>query len=150
MKKQVITIATIFMSILLLAMLFVAISPANIPEPQKNDFNEISNQPITFTTLGNTVTFTTSQIPQLSKILEFADIRAMSAEMYYNSDTIITIGGIDKYKFKYHYTIVDHNTKFHGITVLDTIDNHEVYIGRYNRFTEDLTTFRELFTDTTK
>jgi hypothetical protein len=150
MKRQVIIIATIFASILLLAIIFVAVSPANILEPQKNNFKEVQNQPIIFTTLGNTVTFTASQIPQLSKILEFGDIRAMSAEMYYNSDTVITIGEINKYKFNYHYTIVDYNTKFHGITVLDTIDSGEVYISKYNRFTDNLTMFRELFTDTTK
>jgi hypothetical protein len=148
MKRQIIIIASIFTSVLLLGVLFVAISSASTPKPYKNVAIEANDKPITFTTLNNSVTFTAFQIPQLLKILDRADIQAMLDEMYCDSNKITTVGEIDKYKFNYHYTFVNQNTKIHRIIVLDTIDSSEVSISRYAKFTDNLTIFRELLIDT--
>ena len=94
--------------------------------------------------LDKSITFTASQVPQIRKILELADVNAMTSEMYCDSNKVTTIGNIDRYRFDYHYSIINRTTKIHGITVFDPIDSTEVYISRYDKFVDVLMLEREL------
>ncbi|MFA5207489.1 MAG: hypothetical protein WC428_02415 [Candidatus Paceibacterota bacterium] len=106
------------------------------------------SQPITFTTLDNSVTFDSIQVPQLLKLFNYADILALNNDTYSDSSIVKNIGIIDRYKFVYHYVyVMSGQAKFHGIIVYDTIMNKEIYITRFDKFADNILKYNEYYTN---
>ena len=148
MKKHIITWSIIFTSILVIAIIFVAFT--STPNMLELTVSQDYARSITFTTGDNSVTFDSIEIYKsygLKDILYGADILALNCETYSDSNIIRPIGRLNRYKFHYQYiSAVSGQVRLHGIIVHDTINDKEVYITRYNKFIDNITTYKECFT----
>ncbi len=146
MKKKIITWSIIFASILVLGVIFVAVSPNESNVIPETISQPDLSQPITFTTLDNSVTFDSTQVPQLLKLFNYADILALNNDTYSDSSIMKNIGIINRYKFVYHYVyVMSGQAKFHGIIVYDTIMNKEIYITRFDKFADNILKYNECY-----
>jgi hypothetical protein len=148
MKNHIIKWSIVFASILVIAILFVALSPSDSNIASESTISQDYTRSVTFATGDNSFTFDSIEIYKpygLKDILYAADILALNCETYSDSSIVRPIGRLKNYKFTYHYVyVMSGQTKFHGIIVRDTITDKEVYVTRYDKFIDNITIFKEL------
>jgi hypothetical protein len=125
-----------------IAILFVALSPSEPNITPELTTSQDYTKSITFATGENLVTFDSIEIYKpygLKDILYAADILALNCDTYSDSSIVRPVGRINRYKFDYHYVyVMAGQTRFHGIIIRDTITDKEIYIGRFDKFTNNL------------
>lgn len=100
------------------------------------------SQLVTFVTLDDTINFYLSDREQLLSIFQKADSLVNISDL--KSSKIDTIGILDLYEFTYHQMYLDSSILYY-IIISDTINNKNVYIDKFETFSDNILKYNGLY-----
>jgi hypothetical protein len=99
-------------------------------------------QSMTFITLNDTIVFPADKNQELLNAFMIAD---SIADICADSSRFELIRTIGSRKLTHHYIFVSDCLKFDNITILDTINNKQVCIIRFDNYLNNLTIYKDMY-----